>query len=193
MGELSSYSTIGHDLRVYNMQIWLANKILPCWDTHTQMRLDVKSPVTGCITWCVGGCECFNQSRITSLPRTNNDLLQLTWLLIVVGVYKIYYSSIKFPFIREVYWSPESKQHSETGESSGQHVVTSDAQQVSSACWTSSADRLWNDSSCSIFPYSIQYRSEFLGRQYFLGINTSWYGWIPPLSLSKRGEGYLSW
>ncbi len=31
----------------------------------------------------VGGCEWFSQSQFTALPRTNNNILQLTWLLIV--------------------------------------------------------------------------------------------------------------
>ncbi len=43
-----------------------------------------------------------------TLSRTNSSILQLTWLLIVVGVYKIYSSNIEFPIIREVYRSLES-------------------------------------------------------------------------------------
>ncbi len=33
----------------------------------------------------------------------------MTWVLKVVGVYKIYCSNIECPIIREVYWSPESR------------------------------------------------------------------------------------
>ncbi len=62
----------------------------------------------GCITWCVGGCECFSQSQYT-LPQNKHTILQLTWVLVVVGVFiKIYCSNIECPIIREVYWSPES-------------------------------------------------------------------------------------
>ncbi len=77
---------------------------MPCWDKHTR----VKSPVTGWITLCVGGCECISQSQCTALLRTTSSLLQVTWLLIVVGVYQIYYSNIECPIIREVYRPPES-------------------------------------------------------------------------------------
>ncbi len=41
-------------------------------------------------------------------PRTNNYILQMTWLLIAVGVYNIYCINIECPIIRGVYWSPES-------------------------------------------------------------------------------------
>ncbi len=47
----------------------------------------VNHPVTGCTTWCMGGCEYFSLSQCTALPRTNNGLLQLTGVLIVVGVF----------------------------------------------------------------------------------------------------------
>ncbi len=40
--------------------------------------------VTGCITWCMGGCECFSQSQCTVLPRTNSGILHLTWLLMAM-------------------------------------------------------------------------------------------------------------
>ncbi len=46
-----------------------------------------------------------------TLPRTNNSILQLTW---VVGVYKIYCSNIECPIIREVYGPPESIKYAET-------------------------------------------------------------------------------
>ncbi len=36
------------------------------------------------------------------------SIWQLTWLLIVVGSYKIYCSNIEYAIIREVCWSPES-------------------------------------------------------------------------------------
>ncbi len=54
-------------------------------------------------------CLAVNASAITihTLPRTNSSILQLTWVLIVVGVYQIYWSNIECPIIREVYWSPE--------------------------------------------------------------------------------------
>ncbi len=38
----------------------------------------------GCITWCVGGCECFSQSQYTPNKYT---ILLLTWELIVVRVF----------------------------------------------------------------------------------------------------------
>ncbi len=35
-----------------------------------------------------------------TLPRTNNNILQLTWVWLVVAVYKIYCSNIECPIIR---------------------------------------------------------------------------------------------
>ncbi len=110
----ASYPIIGHDLRVYNMQIWLANRFCLA-EIQIQMRQlkGVKSPVTGCIIWCVGGLL-----QCTALPRTNNHgLLHLTWLLIVVGFNKSYCSNIECPIIERftdhqrvlfsdcIYWS----------------------------------------------------------------------------------------
>ncbi len=43
-----------------------------------------------------------------TLPRTNSNILWLTWVLIVVGFDKIYCSKIECAIIREVYRSPES-------------------------------------------------------------------------------------
>ncbi len=52
-------------------------------------------------------CTNFNMIHMHTLPRTNSSILQLTLLLIVVGVHKMYYSNIECPIIREVYRSLE--------------------------------------------------------------------------------------
>ncbi len=43
--------------------------MLPCWDTHTVKIRRCEKSVIGCITWCVGGCECFSQSQYTHCPE----------------------------------------------------------------------------------------------------------------------------
>ncbi len=46
-----------------------------------------------------------------TLPRTNSSILQLTWVLIVVGVYIVCCSNIECPIIRELYKTPESNEN----------------------------------------------------------------------------------
>ncbi len=43
--------------------------ILPYWDTYTDKIRRCEISVIGCITWCVGGCECFSQSQYTHCPE----------------------------------------------------------------------------------------------------------------------------
>ncbi len=111
VGEPATSPIIGHDLHVYNMQNWLANKLCLA-EIHTHAhRWDY---MVWRVLWLavspgVWVAVNVSVSRCTALPRTNNSILQLTWLLIVLRVYKIYYSNIEFPIIREVYRSPESR------------------------------------------------------------------------------------
>ncbi len=105
IGELASSPTIGHDLCVVYMQIWLANMVCLS-EIHIQIRKEgVKS------LWLAVSSDVWvsvNTVIMHTPPRTYISLLQLTWVLIVVGGYKIYCSNIECPIIREVYWSPES-------------------------------------------------------------------------------------
>ncbi len=69
IGELVSSPTIGHGLHVYNKQIWLPEHILPCLDTHIDEIRRCENSVIDCITWCVGGCECFCHSQCRHCPE----------------------------------------------------------------------------------------------------------------------------
>ncbi len=85
----------------------IGQHILPCWDTHIDEIRRCEKSLIGCITWCVG-LWMLQPVQMHTLPRTNSSILQLTWALIVVGVYKIYCSNIECLIIREVYRSPDS-------------------------------------------------------------------------------------
>ncbi len=66
--------------------------------------------VIGCITWCVGGCECFSQTQLHSLPPKQTHRIAIDLSINSCGsFYKIYCSNIECLIIREVYPSPEIK------------------------------------------------------------------------------------
>ncbi len=107
---LALQQLIGHDLHVYKMHIWLAN-IFCLTEIHkyTDKIKRCKKSVIDHL-----GCQwlwMLQPHLMHTLTRTNSCILQLTWVIIVVGVYKIYCSNIECQIISEVYWSPESTSH----------------------------------------------------------------------------------
>ncbi len=64
--------------------------------------------VIGCITWCVGGCECISQSQYTHTTPEQTYCIAIDLSInSCESFYKIYCSNIECPIIREVYRSPE--------------------------------------------------------------------------------------
>ncbi len=103
IGELASCPTFRHNLCVAYTQVLIGYHILSYWDPHTD-KIRCEMSVIGCITWCVGGSECFSQSQYTHCRRTNTIDLNIN----SCGIsYKIYCSNIECLIIREVYRSPE--------------------------------------------------------------------------------------
>ncbi len=80
------------------MQIWLAN--IFCLAEKSPW-LAVSPPV-----WVAVNTSASHNAH--TCPE-QTSILQLTWALIVVRVYKIYCSNIECPIMRDVYGSPESK------------------------------------------------------------------------------------
>ncbi len=64
-------------------KFWLANIF---WLSERHKIRRCQMALIGCFTWCVGGCECLSQSQYTCCP-VQTLRLQLTWILIVVGVF----------------------------------------------------------------------------------------------------------
>ncbi len=91
----ASSPVIGHDLTVVYTQIWLANiwtysallKYTYRWDENAWKVCDWLYHLVCGWLWML------QPVTMHTLPRTNRSILQLTWVLIVVGVYKIYCSN----------------------------------------------------------------------------------------------------
>ncbi len=107
--ELASSPTIGYDLHIIYIQFLLANLFcLADWYTHTDELKKVWKVCDWLYHLVCGWLWMFQPVTRHTLCRTNNSILQLAWVLIVVGFYQIYSSNIECTIIREVYWSPES-------------------------------------------------------------------------------------
>ncbi len=82
----------------------IGSPILPYWETH---RWDKK---VWRVLWLAASPGVWVALNVSASHNGQHcpEQLQLTWPLIVVWVYKIYFSNIECPIIREDYQSPES-------------------------------------------------------------------------------------